>query len=823
MIYSYKNFKLTLNGKEFLASSAELGETAELTPSRIIGKSNTDRYAPGGVGGSLRVNYLLSGSDPLKDFIYNERTPISGNFGGLIFETGYLRSYSVSIQPNSAASVSADILFFDDIKGVFSPTTARLDSGNVLNSAWANIDSFDYQETLNVYSFNLSANFDVKPSFLIENSINSNLPAYRVSFGPKEISAEIQVDSLIGRLPISGERGGVRVTLNDPYNKNNSEYFEISGLIYQRSFSSTSSDVLKNTISIRNTFDGQRPIINSFSPTSGPVGTKVNINGYGMDAVISVSMGGKPCQFSIYDSSNLIVTIPQDAVSSKITISNGIDSAETSQFSVSYVAPASITFSPKYASQGSYIDIEASDVYNTTHVYFGDETGSFEVISPTLIRATIPTVAKSSRLRIASTITQLTGQSNEELVVSPVITGWGPISGIYNDVINLYGYNFTGITGVTFNGVVGNFTIVNTGYMTVPVPSGYTRGTIQIVNASGLNYNINSFQPIAKLTAVDPASGITGSTLRITGINFDPEILEQISFLPSGYFKVSIGGAITGFWRVSDTLLTGIVPNNAASGPVFVYCRNGADVFPISGNFKVNYGGPEIFYYGAPTMTSGLKNTLTIKGKNFFNITEFKLISNTGLSSGSIINIPSSNYFTDGNGIIVTVTGLSLSGYQTGYYDLLIANNIGGIYSGNAISILKQANKALAKPVIVANSGDQKSGYRVNDGLTTDNYSAVSHGSLSFSGDYANYFDITFKNRILVNQVKYVRPEGFPLNNFGVILICPTGKTASGLSSETNRPTGFLDFYPPIKDISGVRFAVKDSTQDLYLNEIEIY
>ena len=126
MFYSASNAKLKVNDEEILASNASLSLSAALQPNYLITQRNTRDYTPSnGVGGQLSFNYYLTGKDFFKTFIRGqgekekETTVISGNFGGLNFDSGYLTSYSVNFSPNSPASASATVSFFDDLKGNF--------------------------------------------------------------------------------------------------------------------------------------------------------------------------------------------------------------------------------------------------------------------------------------------------------------------------------------------------------------------------------------------------------------------------------------------------------------------------------------------------------------------------------------------------------------------------------------------------------------------------------------------------------------------------------------------------------------------------------
>src|SRR4051812_8608613 len=118
MIYSFKDLPVYFNGDFFAANEADISVENQLNPLYLAQNKHASSYAPqGGINGSLRVNYFLTGQDPLKDFFSNELGSISGNLGGLYFNSGYLRSYSFTANPNAPVYVSAEILFYEQLKG----------------------------------------------------------------------------------------------------------------------------------------------------------------------------------------------------------------------------------------------------------------------------------------------------------------------------------------------------------------------------------------------------------------------------------------------------------------------------------------------------------------------------------------------------------------------------------------------------------------------------------------------------------------------------------------------------------------------------------
>ena len=70
MLYSANNAKLRINGKEILASDANITLGTSLSPRYLITqRSSNDYFADNGIGGQLSFNYFITGRDYFKSFI----------------------------------------------------------------------------------------------------------------------------------------------------------------------------------------------------------------------------------------------------------------------------------------------------------------------------------------------------------------------------------------------------------------------------------------------------------------------------------------------------------------------------------------------------------------------------------------------------------------------------------------------------------------------------------------------------------------------------------------------------------------------------------
>lgn len=263
MLYSASNAKLKINGNEILASNASLSLGASLNPQyRIAGDStrNTAIYAPtNGIGGQLNFSYFITGKDYFKGFITgqgetgNMGEVLSGDFGGLNFDSGYLTSYSANFGPNSSSVANVSILFFDQLNGVFSPTEEQApDSTQILNLRSAIVegefasDSGGSVDNFIGGAYNYTS--EVRPVYLMGETKPS-----AVAYGQKVVNMNFEIDSPTGYLPVSGTSAKIKVSLL-PFISSDVAFavedFVCSGLIQQRNIASAAGDYIKHSINI---------------------------------------------------------------------------------------------------------------------------------------------------------------------------------------------------------------------------------------------------------------------------------------------------------------------------------------------------------------------------------------------------------------------------------------------------------------------------------------------------------------------------------------------------------------------------------------------
>jgi uncharacterized repeat protein (TIGR03803 family) len=159
------------------------------------------------------------------------------------------------------------------------------------------------------------------------------------------------------------------------------------------------------------------PTLRSFSPTSGPIGTVVTLNGAGLTQTTKVTFGGvKATTFTVNSDSQVTATVPSGAKTGKITVTRtGGSATSSSSFNVT---PTIGTFAPPSGKVGTVVTITGTGLTQTTGVTFGGvAVTTFTVNSDLQVAATVPTGAITGK--IAVTTTGGTGTSSGTFTVTP--------------------------------------------------------------------------------------------------------------------------------------------------------------------------------------------------------------------------------------------------------------------------------------------------------------------------------------------------------------------------------------------------------------------
>ncbi len=138
----------------------------------------------------------------------------------------------------------------------------------------------------------------------------------------------------------------------------------------------------------------------------GPIwlksGVPVEILGNNLDQVSTLSFAGVPAQFRVRSATNIVAQVPSNAIDGVITATYGTGLQVMSQKAM-HILPSITSFSPSSGPVGTQVTIVGGGFAGASKVTFGGgRAASFNVLTPNMIQATVPSGAKTSRVNVVT-------------------------------------------------------------------------------------------------------------------------------------------------------------------------------------------------------------------------------------------------------------------------------------------------------------------------------------------------------------------------------------------------------------------------------------
>jgi len=264
------------------------------------------------------------------------------------------------------------------------------------------------------------------------------------------------------------------------------------------------------------------PSIHSFTPVTGPPGTKVSISGTGLTTTTAISFGGTPATSFGILSDTLAYAFVGTGSTGKITLltPSGADSLGTFTFIDTTTPPppppplAITAFSPSTGQTGTGITITGTHLLGATTVSFGGtQARSITVLSDSAIYAVVGT---GSSGQVSVTGPNGTDTLDGFIYVQPTrivydIVSFSPASGNTGAAITIRGDHFAGATSVTFGGTnAAQFTVTNDSTIIAIIGTGAS-GQVKVSSPSWQD-SLAGFTYIQDTTH----SGSGGSSTQVT-------------------------------------------------------------------------------------------------------------------------------------------------------------------------------------------------------------------------------------------------------------------------------------------------------------------
>jgi uncharacterized repeat protein (TIGR03803 family) len=158
------------------------------------------------------------------------------------------------------------------------------------------------------------------------------------------------------------------------------------------------------------------PVIKSFSPIGGPIGTSVSLTGVNFTGATAVKFGSTPVSFTINSDTSLTFAVPvPGAASAKITVSNVFGSGVSSK--AFKMTPVISSFSPASGPVGTLVTLTGVNFLGATSVEVGTLPATFIILSDTSLKLVVPTGAVTAKITVVNSFG--TGTSAKSFTVTP--------------------------------------------------------------------------------------------------------------------------------------------------------------------------------------------------------------------------------------------------------------------------------------------------------------------------------------------------------------------------------------------------------------------
>lgn len=480
------------------------------------------------------------------------------------------------------------------------------------------------------------------------------------------------------------------------------------------------------------------PVITSFSPQTGTVGTTISITGANFTGATAVYIGNEFAASFTVVSPTTITAVAAAALTGPVRVfTTDGNTVSTGNFTFTYQPPTITSFTPTSATTNGTVTITGANFFRVNALTFGGVSAkNFVLNSATSITATVGAGA-SGDVSISTPGGTATMPGFTYTLPPPVVSSASALTATSGSTVNITGNNFSTVTAVTFGGVnAGGFTINSSTSITAIVGNGAS-GFIKVISPTGSD-SIGYFNYDAPaITSFSPASGATGTSVTITGTGFINVTSVKFGDVAATSYKTNsptsitavVGAGNTGDVTVNTQVVTArlsgftfVSPTAAITSVTPAVATKGTTVKIIGYKFT----GTTAVSFGNTPATSFVVNSDT----------EITAIVDAGASGDVLVTTP--NGTANWQGFIYTtapvITSLSPDAAAVGAEVTISGFNFSTSLTGNTVYF-----GAVKAPILSATATSIVTA--VPAGATYQPVTVTSNGLTGFS---PNAFSVTF-------------------------------------------------------------------------------
>lgn len=316
--------------------------------------------------------------------------------------------------------------------------------------------------------------------------------------------------------------------------------------------------------------------LTDFNPKSGKTGSNITITSTSsLITATAVTFGGTPAVFKVLQGNTIVATVGNGSSGAvEVITEDGIGVLNGFTY---YPTPTITSFTPTSSKAGNVVAINGTNFQQVTSVKFGGVEAAFTVVSSNLINAIVPS-SQPGTVEVTTNGGTATGGG---FVAIPEIKSFNPSNGTEGTSIVINGTSLTTANKITVGGVQVKSFIVNSSTKITAVVAAGASGDVSVTTTGGVSTMPGfTWNTLPSITSFTPAAGVAGSSVVISGNNFDP--------VP-GNNVVYFGGVRANVNAATATSLNVTVPVAASYQPITVTRHNLTAYSKLP--FRVTYNG----------------------------------------------------------------------------------------------------------------------------------------------------------------------------------------------------------------------------------------
>jgi ribosomal protein L18E len=513
-------------------------------------------------------------------------------------------------------------------------------------------------------------------------------------------------------------------------------------------------------------------------------------------------------------------------------------------------------FSPAQATENATVTIAGANFSTTASsniVKFNGTAATVTSASANQLTVLVPSGASNGKITVETGGNTVTSNTDFTMVYPPTIASFSPQSAKAGNTVTITGTNFDAIrtnNTIKFNGEVAVINSASNTELQVYVPNLATTGkiTLEVNGFSQTTATDFTIIPSPVMTDFSPKSGKEGSTVTITGKNFDTTpgnnlvkfngtaatvtaatTTELQVTVPAGILDgnitVEVAGDVTTsseqFTVILPPTITSFSPNSGKIGSTIIITGTGFDATATKNTVKIN---------GVPTTVSFSTNTeLTIvvpndatTGKIYLEVNGFNVTTTDDFTVILAPSVPTISDFSPKSGVkgdVITITGTNFS--------TIAANNI--VKFNGVTASLVDATSTELKVAVPGGSVTGKISVEVNGSVVTsaDDFTAILPIAINdFSpksgqtGDTVTITGVNFGETLLDNLVTFNGTSAAIIvaNNSQLQVIVPEGVSTGKISITAREETVLTTEDFTVKTVASLPNQLRKGKLSLYPN-----